>query len=712
MSLWRARMADPAVSAAEEELFGGALRYDTVWSEHERTRVEVTLWSALRAMPRLVAATVRRAWRADRSGLVVLGVAEIGQGVAAAVGLLIVNVVMHALLAGGSAAERLDQALPALVAGACAAVVRSLLAGLSTSRAGRLEPLVERIAMVHYLRAAAAVELEAIEDPQFKRLMDVAQLGVDASRRMISACVAALNGVISLVSAAGVLSVLDVRLLPMLLLIAVPRGWGAMRVAQERYVSRLTWIEHLRASRLIGNLLTERTAAQEVRVHQVGPFLLAKYEEMALSAEEEQRRLASRKALIELVAAGLSGLAMALTYASVFGMISAGWMSLAVAGTAVLAIRSGSASLGALVMNVNQLNEEALYVRDHEAFVTGAATHALPSGGEPLAHRLGAVELEKVTYRYPDREQAALDGVSLRLAMGQVVAVVGENGSGKSTLMKVLSGLVSPQTGSVRFGAQPLAEVDRREVFARVAVLTQDFQRWPLTAAMNLRIGRPEHPYTDGGLTASLRHADADRLWVKFPAGWQSLLGRMFQGATDLSGGEWQRIGLARTHFRTVTQDADSILIVDEPTSALDPETEIEAFRRVRELASPHRVVVLVTHRMSGVRYADSIHVLHQGRLVESGSHETLMARPDGRYRAMFLAQAAEYATTASAAGSPTGQSTPPSNASAARAGTCACGMEPADSADARARDALDQAEPDLLPGQRRDPGAPHEPTP
>ncbi|WP_435881707.1 ATP-binding cassette domain-containing protein [Streptomyces xanthochromogenes] len=645
MSLWRARMTEPAVSAAEEELFGGALRYDAAWSEHERSRVEVTLLSALRSMPRLVGATVKRAWRADRSGLVVLGIAEVGQGIAAAVGLLIVNSVMHALLGGGTASERLHQALPAVVAGACAAVVRSLFAGLSTSRAGRLEPLVERIAQVQYLTAAAEVELEAIEDPEFKRLMDVAQFGVDASRRMISACIAALNGVISLVSAAGVLSVLDVRLLPMLLLIAAPRAWGAMRVAQERYVSRLTWVEHLRASRLLGNLLTERTAAQEVRVHQVGPFLLTKYEQMAATAESEQRRLATRKALIELLAAGMSGLATALTYAAVYGMITAGWMSLAVAGTAILAIRSGSASLGSLVMNLNQLNEESLYVRDHEAFVTDAATRTIPRGGEPLACRLGAVELEKVSYRYPDREHSALHEVSLRLEMGQVIAVVGENGSGKSTLMKVLSGLVSPASGAVRFGRQDLADVDRREIFARVSVLTQDFQRWPLTAAMNLRIGRPEHQHTDDGLMDSLRHADADRLWEKLPAGWQTLLGRMFRGAADLSGGEWQRIGLARTHWRTVTQDADSVLIVDEPTSALDPETEIEAFRRVRALASPHRVVVLVTHRMSGVRLADTICVLHQGRLIESGSHQELMDRRDGRYRAMFLAQAAEYTT-------------------------------------------------------------------
>ena len=170
----------------------------------------------------------------------------------------------------------------------------------------------------------------------------------------------------------------------MLILIAAPRGWGAMRVAQERYVSVMSWIEHVRASRLIGNLLTERTAAQEVRIHAVGTFLLSRYERMAESAEAEQERLASSKAVTEWVASALSGLAMAATYGAMFWLIMAGHMSLAVAGTAVIAVRTGSASLGALVMNINQLHEESLYVRDHGRFLTqaGAADH--PQAASPF----------------------------------------------------------------------------------------------------------------------------------------------------------------------------------------------------------------------------------------------------------------------------------------------------------------------------------------
>lgn len=640
----RVRMAEPAVSTAERELFGGPLRYETGWAQHERAGLDLTMLTAIRAMPRLVGGTLRRAWRADRPSLLGVGVSEVGQGVAAAVSLLAVNGVMHALLGAGSAADRLRAAVPSLVVVAVVAVLNAALAGSSTSRAGRLEPLVERIATTEYLAAATVVELEAIEDPSFRRLIDVAQYGAASARRMIGACVAALNGTIALIATGGVLAVLHPALLPMLLLIAAPRGWGAMRVAQERYVSVMTWVEHVRASRLIGNLLTERTAAQEVRIHGVGSFLLDRYRDMARNAESEQRRLADGKAVTELVAAGMSGLATAATYGVMGWLIVAGHMELAVAGTAVIAVRAGSASLGALVMNVNQLHEESLYVQDHDRFLAEAAARAIPSGGADVPVRVSGVTLEKVTYRYPDRDEPALDGVSLAVPMGAVVAVVGENGSGKSTLMKILAGLLLPHGGSVRWGDADLAGLDRVQLFDRVSLLTQDFQRWPVTAAMNIRIGRPRGGTGDDEqLAPSVAYAGAGPVIARLPHGLRTLLARMFRGAAEISGGEWQKIGLARTHWRAATGSADGVLVVDEPTSALDPEAEIAAFDRIRRLAGPERAVVLVTHRMSGVRHADVIYVLHEGRLVEQGTHDALMAL-DGRYAAMFRTQAAQYA--------------------------------------------------------------------
>ncbi|MFG3293461.1 ABC transporter ATP-binding protein [Streptomyces sp. NPDC048179] len=642
----KVRMAEPKVSEAERELFGGPLRYDMGWSQHEHAGLDLTMRSALWQMPRLVGAALRMAGSADRRALVAVAISEVGQGIAAAVGLLAINAVMHALLRSGDAVERLHALLPGLLAAAGVAVVNSALAGWSTSRAGRLEPKVERIATTQYLAAATAVELEAIDDPDFRRLIDIAQYGPASARRMIGACVSALNSSISLIATASVLTVLHPALLPMLLVIAAPRGWGAMRVAQERYVSMMSWIEHLRASRLIGNLLTERTASQEVRIHAVGPFLLDRYRHMAASAEAEQERLASSKAVTEWVASALSGVAMAATYGTMIWLIMAGHMSLAVAGTAVIAVRTGSASLGALVMNINQLHEESLYVRDHGQFLIDAGQRAIPQAGSPVPERVKEVCLEHVTYRYPDRDTPALDDVTLAFPMGSVIAVVGENGSGKSTLMKILSGLLLPHDGSVRWGDTDVRGLERAQVFNRVSLLTQDFQRWPVTAAMNIRIGRPGQEASTDDLQQSVDYAGAGPVTAKLPNGLNSMLGRMFRGAIELSGGEWQKVGLARTHWRSSTSQADSVLIVDEPTSALDPEAEIAAFDRIRHLAAPHRVVVLVTHRMSGVRHADRIYVLNKGRLAEHGTHDELVAA-QGKYAAMFDAQAAQYAPTA-----------------------------------------------------------------
>ncbi|MFI1946146.1 ABC transporter ATP-binding protein [Streptomyces virginiae] len=641
--LKRPEAPEPAVSESERRLFGGPLRYDAGWSNHEYAALEGRLLTTLRSMPRMVGGTLRLAWDTDRPALLTVAAAEAGQGVTSAVGLLVISDVLRTLLSEGSAADRLYAALPALAAGALVAVLGAVLAARSTAAAGRLEPKVERAAYEQYLSAAVEVELEAIEDGEFRRLLDSAQWGPPSARRTVGACVATLGGVISLIATAGVLTVLHPLLLPMLLLIAAPRGWGAMRVAQRRYLSMITWVEHVRAARLIGQLLISRTSAPEVRVHGVGRYLLGHYRNMAEVAESEATRLAKDKAATELLAAALSGLAALVTYGAMGALIVSGRMDLAVAGTAVIAVRTGSASLGALVATTNTLHEESLYVRDLERFVAEAARRAIPSGGAPLPERLAAVRLRDVDFSYPDRDEPALSGVSLTIEAGQVVALVGENGSGKSTLVKLLAGLHLPDAGSVTWDGVDVRDADREQVFDRVALLTQDFERWPVTARTNIAIGRPgkEDPERAvdqaSEVVAAARYAGADRIVEKLPHGYETLLARVFRGASELSGGQWQKFGLARTRFRDAR-----LLVVDEPTSALDPEAEIAAFDSIRGLAGPERAVVLVTHRMSGVRFADVIYVLHEGRLVERGGHDELLAL-GGRYASMYAMQAEQF---------------------------------------------------------------------
>ncbi|MFD7555361.1 ABC transporter ATP-binding protein [Streptomyces sp. NPDC059835] len=641
--LRRPEKVRPAVSESERRLFGGPLRYEAGWTEHEYAQLESRLLTTLRAMPRMVRGTLRLAWECDRRALLTVAVAEAGQGVTAAVGLLVLSDVLRTLFGAGNPGDRLYAAGPALAVGVLVAVLGAVLASRSTAAAGRLEPKVERAAHEQYLKAAVEVELEAIDDGEFRRLLDSAQWGPPSARRTVGACVATLGGVVSLVATGGVLTVLHPLLLPMLVLIAAPRGWGAMRVAQRRYLSMITWVEHVRAARLIGQLLVSRTSAPEVRVHGVGRHLLGHYRNMGEHAEGEATRLAKDKAATELLAAALSGVAALVTYGAMGALIVTGRMDLAVAGTAVIAVRTGSASLGALVATTNTLHEESLYVRDLERFVAEAGRRAIPTGGRALPERLRAVRLDEVCFRYPDREEPALSEVSLTIEAGTVVALVGENGSGKSTLVKLLAGLHLPDSGALTWDGVDLRDADREAVFDRVALLTQDFERWPVTARTNIAIGRPGEEDPDRAVeqaaevVAAARYAGADRIVEKLPHGYETLLARVFRGASELSGGQWQKFGLARTRFRDAR-----VIVVDEPTSALDPEAEIAAFESIRGLAGPERAVVLVTHRMSGVRYADVIHVLHEGRLVEQGGHEELLAL-DGRYAAMYRMQAEQF---------------------------------------------------------------------
>ncbi|BDH66931.1 multidrug ABC transporter permease [Streptomyces sp. PLM4] len=625
------------VSASEEELFGGPLRYDTGWSRHEYAFEGQTLGATLRAFPGMVAGTLRLAARADRRALWTVGAAEVGQGVAAAVGLVLVNQVLGALLGTGEVAGRLHGALPALVAGGVVAVVGALLASLSTAATGRLEPKVERTANERYLSAVVAVELEAVEDGEFRRLIDVADLGASSARRMVGQGVSTVNSLLSLLAAAGVLTVLHPVLLPMLVLIAAPRGWGAMRVTQRRYASVMLWVEHRRASSLIGRHLTSRESAPEIRVHGAGAFLLRHFRAMAANAEAEQARLARERAGTELAAAALSGLAMVVTWVALGLLVVSGRVDLAVAGTAVVAIRTGSATLGALVVSLNNLTEESLYVADLENCVARAAERAIPVGGAALPAKVAEVRFEEVRFGYPDRAEPVLDGVSLRVRTGEVTAVVGENGAGKSTLMKLLAGLLLPASGRVLWDGVDLREADRAQVFAQVGLVTQDFERWPMTAGTNIRIGAPDRPGGAAEVHEAARAAGAGPLVDGLPRGLDTLLSRVFKGGSDLSGGQWQRIGLARAEYRDAR-----FLLVDEPTSALDPEAEIAAFDRIRGLAGPDRAVVLVTHRMAAVRRADRIYVLDGGRVAEEGTHDQLLAA-GGRYAAMYAAQAAQY---------------------------------------------------------------------
>ncbi|MFE2065518.1 ABC transporter ATP-binding protein [Streptomyces sp. NPDC059467] len=608
------------------------------WNQHGDAFLELDFRAMVTRLPGMLASSLRLARQADAGAARTVLAAQLGVGMAQAVSLLAVNSVLGRLIGGGTIEQRLRGAAPALVIMAAVLLVAALLRAASTYATGRLEPKVERVATEMYLERAAAVELAAIEDHAFHKLLDTAQYGASSARRMISYGTRVVNAMISLIAAAGVLTVLHPALLPLLITMTIPSAWGALTNARRRYESFHTWIQHARAGHLISALLTEPEAAPEIRVHGVGPFLLRHFRAMSETAEAEQARLARLAARTGLIAAVWTGLATVATYATLGALLLGGAMALSVAGTAVIAIRTGSASLDTLVLEINTLHEEALFVGDLERLYVEAAERAIPVGGDPLPEEPREIRFENVTFTYPgDSTRPALDDVTLALPLGRIIALVGENGSGKTTLVKLLAGLYQPDRGRILWDGVDAAKADRHRLAERIAMVAQDFKRWPFTAKVNVAVGRSSAPLTEDRLATSVTEAGAEEVVEDLPHGLDTLLARNFSGGHELSGGQWQRLGIARAAYRR-----GRILIVDEPTAALDARAELEVFEKIRALAGSGQTVVLITHRLASVRHADLVHVLDQGRVVESGTPDELLAS-GGVYAELYALQADQF---------------------------------------------------------------------
>jgi ATP-binding cassette, subfamily B, bacterial len=604
------------------------------WRAHDQRLAETGFAAIARQLPGLVGQALRLAWQANRRDTVATVGLNLVSGILTGLALLATNGVLEALFEVGPTPARVRAALPSLILVAVTVAVRGgLQAGAGWAQA-RLHPQVDRVVEIRLLDLTTQVELASFDDSEFYDAMQRARdRGLYSAPQVVTNVLDCVTGVAGIVSAALVVALLQPILLVLLLLAELPGGWAAVRAARIGYITNFALADSHRRKWILTDLMAERRTAAELRSFTLRHFMLERVARLAAYARDAQLKAAARQTLTRVIAQAAGGVATAGVYAALGIMLAVGALPLAAAGTAVLAIRSAQASLNTLLYAVNQCYEEGLYFSDFLAFCADAARRIPPPGRTPVPPDFDRITVDSVTFIYPGASGPALREVSIEIARGEVVALVGENGSGKTTLAKVLAGLYQPAAGTVYWDKTALADVDPEPLRERIAVIAQDHANWPLTVRHNITMGRAANP---DALDRAAASSGADTVIGKLSRGYDTLLDRSFKDGAELSGGQWQRIAAARGFYRSAP-----LLIMDEPTAALDARAEYALFSSIRGHAEG-RSVLLITHRLASVRHADRIYVLRDGQVIEQGGHADLLAL-GGQYAELFTLQASQY---------------------------------------------------------------------
>lgn len=387
----------------------------------------------------------------------------------------------------------------------------------------------------------------------------------------------------------------------------------------------------------LGDLLVQPRTTKEIRAYVIADYLLGRHRDRSeelFALREQMYRSGTR---ISMLTGLVTGTALALAYLFVAyqginGAIDPGGVVLVIG-----AFASVSGTLGNISSTFVAVDQHTTFLEDYFSFLAIGQLLPVPSPPRdvPLSFEAG-IEFDNVTFTYPGGTEPAVRDLNLHIRGGELIALVGENGAGKSTLIKLLLRFYDPTSGAVRIGGADLRDLEPESLRSRIGVLFQDYATYELSVRENVKMGRPGRIDDDRSVLAALEDARSDWLLKKMPKGLDAKVGRLFEGGHDLSGGEWQRLALARIMYR----DAD-VWILDEPTASLDPEAEAAIFAELKQMLKG-RIGIVISHRFSTVRIADRIAVIADGKVAELGTHAELI-RANGRYAQLFELQAAGY---------------------------------------------------------------------
>jgi ATP-binding cassette subfamily B protein len=531
--------------------------------------------------------------------------------------------------------------------------VGEILARASALVESLLGDLFSNHISVRLMRHAATLDLQQFEDPEFYDHLERARRQTTGRIGLIAMLLAMAQDLITLASLAAALVVHNPWLLLLLVVAILPSFLGETHFASLSYSLLFRWTPERRELDYLRFVGASNTTAKEVQMFGLAAWLSDRYALLAQRYYDENKKLSVRKGIISALLSIIGTLGYYGAYVTILLGAVAGSITLGTLTFLAAAFGRSRDLIQRLLLSASDIYEQSLYLRDLFVFFEMKPNISSVADAPPVPSpiRTGFV-FEDVGFKYPSSERWAIRHVNLAIAPGERIALVGENGAGKTTITKLLARLYDPTEGRILLDGRDLREYDLASVRESIGVIFQDFVRYDMRFDENVGVGQiqevtsylasardalPGAPVAPpAALEDAAQRSLAASLLPRFELGYRQMLGRRFDDGVDLSGGEWQKIALARAYMRSA-----QLLILDEPTAALDARAEYEVFVRFNQLMAG-RMAVVISHRFSTVRMADRIVVLSGGAVVEEGTHETLLAR-GGLYAELFEMQAAGY---------------------------------------------------------------------
>lgn len=602
-------------------------------------RRERATWRDYLGVFRYSRRAVAMVWETSRPLTVVLAVATVIAGLlpaaAAWVGQLIVDGVVAAVEAGGEA-----RLAPLFWLVALEGVIMAGIAGgqraIQTAQSLLRAQLGQRV-NVMILEKAQTLQLAHFEDAEFYDKLTRARR--EASSRplsLVNRTFGLFQNGISLASYAALLLGFSPWAVVILVAAGLPQFLSEAKFSGDAFRLFRWRSPDTRRQMYLETVLAREDSAKEVKLFQLGPLLLDRYRSIFHRLYREDRNLTLRRELWGFALGLVATLAFYATYGWIVASTVAGAITLGQMTMYLAVFRQGQGAVSASLGAIGGMYEDNLYLSNLYEYLEQPVTavHGTRTAGDRPGEGL---RFEEVSFTYPGSESPALQDITLSLAPGRSLALVGRNGSGKTTLIKLLAGLYEPCKGRILLDGTDLRDWDPETLRRRIGVIFQDFMRYQMQVGENIGAGDVERFSDEPRWREAARRGLADEFIEALPGGYHAQLGRWFQDGRELSGGQWQKIAVARAFMR---QGAD-ILVLDEPTAAMDAAAEAEIFEHFRGMTRD-RMAILISHRFSTVRMADEIVVLEAGRVLERGDHEQLLAA-GGTYARLFRLQAAGY---------------------------------------------------------------------